>query len=253
MTELRRLWFSAYREYHWVGLVNPFEDVAHYYPRPVVTRRVAFRFPEYVLLKKYLSAFYHPIVDFLVLTGARPSEALGLKVHHITNEHIHFQESRVEKYHEEGEHGDMKDLACNRKMLITTEIQKRLDILLDRTDIEYFLVDEDGDAFSLNAFRNKIWNPAAKKAGINHNPQELRHTFTAWCQIAGIDKIRITKLMGHNNKDRVDDTYGFYVDGLEDDRDLIIEFFGDDFVKSDNVIEQPLLSKRGSKNPHRNR
>jgi hypothetical protein len=58
---------------------------------------------------------------------------------------------------------------------------------------------------------------------------------------------RIVSLMGHGEKGQVNRRYGFYLDGLEDDRPDITDFFGEDFVKSNGAIEQPLRKTRRKK------
>ena len=86
-----------------------------------------------------------------------------------------------------------------------------------------------------------------KKGGGDIRAKEARHSFVAWCHIVGIDTIRIVSLTGHADKDMVNRRYGFYVEGLEKDRQQIIEFFGEDFVKSKEIIEQPLKPTRRKK------
>lgn len=58
----------------------------------------------------------------------------------------------------------------------------------------------------------------------------MRHTFAALALPIGIDKNKLVHLMGHGSKEMVFETYGRYVKYLEKDRDMILEFFGKDFI-----------------------
>jgi integrase len=42
--------------------------------------------------------------------------------------------------------------------------------------------------------------------------------------------------MGHKSKEMVYETYGEYVEGLEEDRHKIFEYFGEDFITGTNPI-----------------
>jgi integrase len=48
--------------------------------------------------------------------------------------------------------------------------------------------------------------------------------------LIGVAKSRMVDLMGHCNKDMVDQTYGQYRQGLVDERELILDYLGEDFL-----------------------
>ena len=59
----------------------------------------------------------------------------------------------------------------------------------------------------------------------------MRHTFADRALTIGIDKNKLVHLMvGYGSKEMVFETYGRYVKYLEKDRDMILEFFGKDFI-----------------------
>lgn len=71
---------------------------------------------------------------------------------------------------------------------------------------------------------------AVAAAGVRTRvPYATRHTFAAWSLIIDIDPLRLHKLMGHGSKKMVYEVYGAYVERLEEDREAIRAFFGDDF------------------------
>jgi len=46
----------------------------------------------------------------------------------------------------------------------------------------------------------------------------------------GINPLKLERLMGHGSKSMIYDVYGKYVEGLERDRDRILDYFGEDFL-----------------------
>ena len=58
----------------------------------------------------------------------------------------------------------------------------------------------------------------------------MRHSFAAWALTLRIDPNRLVRLMEHASKQMVFEVYGNYVEGLEDDAENIIEYFGQDFI-----------------------
>jgi integrase len=51
-----------------------------------------------------------------------------------------------------------------------------------------------------------------------------------WSLLIGVAKSRMVDLMGHCNKDMVDRTYGYYRHGLVDERELILDYLGENFL-----------------------
>ncbi len=48
------------------------------------------------------------------------------------------------------------------------------------------------------------------------------------------------ELMGHASKQMVYEVYGNYVEGLEEDAELIFEYFGEDFI-TPRITKNPIL------------
>ena len=57
-----------------------------------------------------------------------------------------------------------------------------------------------------------------------------RHSFAAWSLTIGVNPLRLFGLMGHASKQMVFEVYGNYVEGLENDAEEILEYFGQDFI-----------------------
>ncbi|HEY5973287.1 MAG TPA: tyrosine-type recombinase/integrase, partial [Geobacteraceae bacterium] len=94
----------------------------------------------------------------------------------------------------------------------------------------YLATMADGKRFNSSRFC-KVWKKAVQAAGIPEvTSYSARHSFAAWSLIIGVNPLRLVKLMGHASKQMVYEVYGNYVDGLEEDGDNILEYFGKDFV-----------------------
>ncbi|MBI5694929.1 MAG: hypothetical protein HZC51_04185 [Nitrospirae bacterium] len=92
---------------------------------------------------------------------------------------------------------------------------------------------EDTSAYDIKAFGREYgpWTNALKAAGVPYKTTYiLRHTFVAWALTIGINPLKLERLMGHGSKSMIYDVYGKYVEGLEKDRDKILNYFGEDFL-----------------------
>jgi len=89
----------------------------------------------------------------------------------------------------------------------------------------------DGRPFSAEKFQRLVWKRALEQAGIAYRkPYTTRHTFAAWSLTLGTDPNRLVSLMGHASKQMVYEVYGKYTEGLEEDREDILGYFGHDFL-----------------------
>lgn len=50
----------------------------------------------------------------------------------------------------------------------------------------------------------------------------------------GVDKNRLVDLMGHGSKQMVFEVYGKHINGLEQDREAILNYLGKDFAAGEN-------------------
>lgn len=115
-------------------------------------------------------------------------------------------------------------------MPITKALQERLDISLARSEGPYVFTMEDGSTFNNNIVRDSVWEPALEKAGVKYRvPYALRHSHAAWSLSVGMSPERVIFRMGHGSKQMVYEVYGKYISGIEDDKEKIRDYFGEDF------------------------
>jgi len=90
---------------------------------------------------------------------------------------------------------------------------------------------KSGRTFDVDSYRKNAWTTAMAAAGMAYRkPYVLRHSFAAWSLTIGIDMNRLVALMGHASKEMVFEVYGEYVEDLETDAGLILNYFGKDYA-----------------------
>jgi site-specific recombinase XerD len=59
---------------------------------------------------------------------------------------------------------------------------------------------ESGTMMEQGNFRSRIFGPAAKRAGVNHDvtPMDLRHTAASNAIAAGVDVVTVSQMTGHS-------------------------------------------------------
>ena len=64
-----------------------------------------------------------------------------------------------------------------------------------------------------------------------HNITHVYKGQVAYYLLTAIMSNRLVRLMGHGSKKMIYEVYGDYIEGLEEDFWLILEYFGSDFVE----------------------
>jgi len=224
---LRAIWNDACDQFRWT-LHNPFGNLRKHFPKTLVRRREGFRFDEWLDFFKHVDPWYQPIVELMMLTGMINSEMAGLRRNDIQPNYIMVQHTIVRGK----EHDTPKTLYRIRKIPITQAIRKRLDVLLARTSGDKLVTTKSGTIFRPSAFLKDIWTKAAIASGITDKvPYSMRHSFAAWSLTLRIDPNRLVRLMGHGTKKMIYEVYGDYIEGLEEDYWLILEYYGKDFAQ----------------------
>lgn len=228
---LRTLFNDASDEFHWDNISDPFRDAKKHIPKTPPQVREIFRFGEFMQILAEIPEWYHPMIEMMVLTGMIHSEISGLQRSHIRDDIIYVQNSIVRKI----EKTILKTDYRVRKIPVTKKIREVLDKVLARTDSPYVFADPDGTPYLRENFTETIWTDTVTRCDIPYRPPySLRHSFVAWGLIVGIEPIRMVRLLGHGSKKMVYDTYGNYVDGLEEDVWNIVNYFGRDFIAGKN-------------------
>ncbi len=224
---LRAIWNDACDHYRW-AIKSPFDNLHKKLPKTERKERIVIRFHDWLLFLENLGEHYRPIAEMMILTGMIASELSALKQEDISGDYINLNRSYV--LGEEKQ--TLKNSYRKRRVFITQAIRKRLDILIDRAKGPYLVTTPRGTRFKSTDFA-KVWKKAVDKAGLPAmTSYSARHSFAAWSLTIGVNPLKLVKLMGHASKHMIYEVYGNYVEGLEEDTEDILEYYGEDFISA---------------------
>ena len=161
--------------------------------------------------------FYAPLVEFLFLTGCRPSEALALQWKHITRKAVTFSQAVVY---------DGKGLTLkkglktqkSRKFPVNAQLTALLTSLQSEDQNPEALVfpNRSGYFIDWHNFTNRAWRTVlGSLPSIEYrNPYQTRHTFCSLCREADIASIQIAKWVG-NSAQIIDRVYAKPTDHIQ--------------------------------------
>jgi len=145
---------------------------------------------------------YAYYVQFLFLTGARPSEVIALQWKHITNKSISFEQAVVNSV----DGLVLKDgLKTQKKRLFP--VNSQLLTLLDemrsnRANInpeDLVFPSPDGNWIRTHNFRNRAWKAIIDSLGIEYRkPYQTRHTFVTMALEADVSIPQIARWVGNS-------------------------------------------------------
>lgn len=156
---------------------------------------------EYKILKAAFSDHYKPLVEFLVASGCRFSEATALKPSDVNRGAGTVQISRA--WHRGGPDGyylgPPKTEKSVRKINVPTSVLEQLDY-----SGEWLFTGTSGMPVRLYSWRANVWYKSLKKAqanGLDRNPciRDLRTTCASWMVQNGIDLAVVQDHMGHDS------------------------------------------------------
>jgi len=241
----RAIWNDACEEFRWT-LPDPFRNTRKHLPDTEEKEREVFRFDDWQHLLQHMDPWYVPIAEFMILTGTISSEIAGLRKSDIRENHILIQNTIVRNV--EKQKGKTK--YRTRKIPITMAIRKLLEVCLNRSTGDYVFTKPTGERFHAANFCNNIWRKSFIKAKMPYKvPYCMRHSFAAWSLTLRIDMLRLVALMGHRDKKMVFEVYGNYVEGLEQDAEKILNYFGRDFILPE-MKQHALITMQQALMPH---
>ena len=226
MIPFRAIWDDACEEHRW-DLSDPLAYIKKYLPKRSHKHPEVFRYDEWMKLMENFDPFYRPAAETMIMTGMIGSEIAGLRKSDIQGGHVIVQNSIVRKH----EKSSLKTSYRNRKLPITQALRQRLNMAADRSKGKYVFTMKSGRTFDVDSFRKNPWTRDFKKAELcSKVPYSMRHTFAAWALTLRMDPNKLVNLMGHSSKKMVYEVYGNYVEGLETDAGMILNYFGKDFI-----------------------
>jgi integrase len=170
---------------------------------------------------------YRALVWTLAETGMRIGEATALRVRNL-NGSIRV----VENAPEVGgvripgtpkTEGSVRNVPISPRL--RTILAEHLNLYANRFDPESLVFTADlGGPVSQSNFRRRVFQPAARKAGIDPNPtvHDLRHTAISLWLARGLTPFEVSKMVGHTDLKMIERRYGhLYADALQEKIDRI--------------------------------
>jgi integrase len=179
---------------------------------------------EYEVLKSAFTPRWHPLLDLLVTSGCRFSEATALTpadVDRATNTiRINKAWKRVPDGPDNGpglyELGPPKTARSVRTVGVPASVIANLDL-----EHEYVFTNSHGGAVRLYSWRSNVWVPSLAKAKAVIDPEtdkpvidkpvrihDLRHTCASWLLGKGVPLIVISQHLGHEDVSVTAKVYG---------------------------------------------
>lgn len=205
------------------GLItaNPAEDVRN--PRWDRKEMVFLTAAEFKLLIAEIPEYWRPLVEFLVASGCRWSEATALQPKDVDLGHGTV---RVSKAWKTGAGGYTLGVPKTKKSVRTINVPSRVLKQLDLSGQWVFtnsgrglgafsdgVVRSDDSPVRIHSFHPNVWRPAVKRAELNglaKSPRihDLRHTAASWLIQAGRPLTAIQQQLGHESIATTSDVYG---------------------------------------------
>ncbi len=69
------------------------------------------------------------------------------------------------------------------------------------------IANSNGKPFTYSNYQQKRWSQIMEQLGMEHLPHDTRHTFASLADSAGLQKLCIKRIMGHESKDITDRVY----------------------------------------------
>ena len=156
--------------------------------------------------------WYHPLFCFMVLTGLRPGEALGLQISDISHDRVMIHRAINARGHITSGKNDNA-----RRMVPIGELARQILTQTVRRNEEYNLQTEwifcspDGSQGKQNGMR-KHWNKLKEERDLPGSAYSLRHTFITMMKNV-LPEQAIKDIVGHSVSMDTFGTYGHIQDG----------------------------------------
>jgi integrase len=201
--------------------MNPCEGVKS--PTWVRLEMVFLERDEFQLLLSAVTEYWRPLVEFLVASGCRWSEAAALRPSDID---LRNKTVRISRAWKNGDAGFTIGGTKTKRSVRTINVPARVLDQLDLTGEWVFsnsgrgsglfstgLVAADSRPVRAHNFNPKVWAPAVARAqaeGLTKKPRvhDLRHTCASWLINAGRPLTAVQAQLGHESIQTTSDVYG---------------------------------------------
>ena len=181
--------------------------------------------------------WYHPLFCFLLLTGMRPGEAIGLTVDDVKQNVVNIKRS----VNASGQITEGKNENAKRMVPIGSIARDILDKTIERNDLynlrtKWIFCSPDGSVGNQSTMRNH-WQILKKERQLPGTVYSLRHTFISMMKNVMPEQM-IKDIVGHSVSMTTFETYGHILD--DDDRraaEVIDLTFGQNFGQIESTTD----------------
>lgn len=140
--------------------------------------------------------YYRPYVQVAFFSGMRAGELNALRWTDYFPDQGKLHIRRAYVY---GADGPPKTKKSKRDIDCLSEVVEALDKQRKQSgDKEFIFLDKKGRRMKPDHFREVVWKPALKKAGLAYRPPiQTRHTFATMMISQGMDPGRVQQMLGH--------------------------------------------------------
>lgn len=162
---------------------------------------------EFAVLLASTTEYWRPLIEFLVATGLRWSEAVALQPKHVDLRLRTIKIRQAWKYSPgKGYYlGPPKTKRSRREIDVPQHILERVDM-----GQEWLFVNRAGGPVRYHGFKARVWNKAAERSKLDPRPtpHDLRHTCASWLLDADVPITVVSRHLGHESIQITVDTYG---------------------------------------------
>lgn len=167
----------------------------------------------------YSHSGYADYVEFLFLSGCRPSEAIGLQRKHIDfykNELIICDSLSRGNSGQSNSSGRVRKDTKTHNIRYLTLTDRMRNLLLKRCDQlgneSLVFTSPKGNPIDDRTFNRRVWKPLLAKLGIEYRrPYISRHTFASTAIELGVSPTAVAYLLGHSDTTMVCKTYAHLI------------------------------------------
>lgn len=149
---------------------------------------------------------WRPLMEFMVVSGARWGEVAALKPGDVDQAAGTVKIRRAWKHSSRGyEIGPPKTKRSRRTIAVPAGLLARLDY-----SHEWLFTNRSGGPVRYQGFRRRVWDKAVARAGLEPapTPHDLRHTCASWMLTGGVPVTVVSRHLGHESIKITVDIYG---------------------------------------------
>ena len=149
---------------------------------------------------------WRPLIEFLVVSGCRWGEAVALRPADVDRDSGTVRIRRAWTYSSGGyQLGPTKTVRSRRDIRVPAAVLEQLDY-----SGEWLFVNRDGGPVRYVGFRQRVWDKAVARAGLDPapTPHDLRHTCASWMLNGGVPISVVSRHLGHESISTTVDVYG---------------------------------------------